>query len=267
MVWMEEGAVQVQPPVAGVARRFEGKVALVVGAASPVGRATAVRLATEGAAVACVDPEPEALGETVEALRILGGRATSLRSDPMDGESIGRAVDQVANELGRPSVLCVVPGTTGYAHTLDIGRVEWDGALAEGLRGPFLAIQATLPYLQHPQGGSVVVVLHAAGFGGSAYRAVDAAVHGGLLSLSRSLAAELAGRRVRVNAVAAELPDGGPEEPSLPVGADPRAVARSRGPFGPVPPDLVAAAVVFLASEDAAATSGAVLRVDGGQSL
>lgn len=259
--------MQAQPPVAGVARRFDGRTALVFGAASPVGRATAVRLATEGAAVACVDPEPEALGETVEALRILGGRATSVRCEPADGAAVSRAVDRLADELGRPSVLCVVPSTAGYAHTLDIGRAQWERALAEGLTGPFQAVQATLPYLQHPQGGSVVVVLHASGFGGSAYRALDATVHGGLLSLTRSLAAELAGRRVRVNAVAAELEEAGPGAASLPVGADPRAVPRLRGAFGPVPPDLVAAAVVFLASDDAAATSGAVLRVDGGQSL
>jgi NAD(P)-dependent dehydrogenase (short-subunit alcohol dehydrogenase family) len=251
----------VTPP----ARRFDGKTAIVTGAGSGIGRATAIRLAVEGASVACLDVVPDNLDETVEALSILGGKAVSYRCDVTDENVVNETVTEVASTLGRPDVLCNVAGIGTFAHTIDMPLSSWERIIAVNLTGPFLMSKACLPHMLHPQGGNIVNVASNAGLMGAAYSAAYCSSKGGLILLTKALAVEYCGRGVRVNAVA----PGGVDTPlianfSLPEGADPKHIHRITSRMGFCSPDQIAAAICFLASEESSYTTGAVLSVDGG---
>lgn len=260
----EEAMVSEYLSMVAPARRFEGRTAIVTGAGSGIGRATAARLASEGAAVACLDIAAEQVHETVAALSVLGGRTRAYVCDVTDERAVGRIVDMVADDLGRPSVLCNVAGVGGLFHAADMALSTWERTLAVNLTGPFLTIRAVVPHMLHPRGGSIVNVAASAGLQGAAYAAAYCASNGGLIMLTRALAVEYAERGIRVNAVA----PGAVQTPmlasfTLPEGADPRHLPRARGRMGLCTADEVAASIAFLASEESLHTTGAVLVVDG----
>ncbi len=255
---MSEYPSMVVPP-----RRFEGRTAIVTGAGSGIGRATAVRLASEGAAVACLDLATGHVQETVAALSVLGGRALVYVCDVTDEHAVRRTVDAVADDLGRPSVLCNVAGAGGLFHTADMALARWEHILAVNLTGPFLTSRAVIPYMLHPHGGVIVNVAASTALVGAAYAAADCASNGGLVMLTKALAVEYADRGIRVNAVASGAVPG---SFTLPEGADPKHLPRLRSRIGSCTPDQVAASVVFLASDESAHTTGSVLAVDGGMS-
>jgi NAD(P)-dependent dehydrogenase (short-subunit alcohol dehydrogenase family) len=247
------------------AQRFEGKTAIVTGAGSGIGRATAIRLAVEGAAVACLDIVSDSVEDTVEALGTLGAKALACRCDVTDEAEVNRTVDQVASALGRPQVLCNVAGIGGFFHTADMPLAAWDRILSVNLTGPFLMSKAVLPHLLRPGGGNIVNVASSSGLLGSAYGAAYCASKGGVIMLTKAMAVEYAGRGVRINAVA----PGGVDTPlvgnfELPEGADPKHLYRIMSRMGFSTPDQIAAAIAFLASDESGYTTGAVVSVDGG---
>ena len=247
------------------ARRFEGQTAIVTGAGSGIGRATAIRLAVEGAAVACFDVVAQGLEETVDALGVLGGKATAYSCDVTDERVVGETVEDVARSLGRPEVLCNVAGIGTFAHTADMALADWDRIIAVNLTGTFLMTRAVIPHMLSPNRGSIVNVASTAGLIGSAYSAAYCASKGGVVMMTKALAVEYAGRGIRVNAVA----PGGVDTPlianfGLPVGGDPQPFERIMSRMGMCQPDQVAAGIAFLASEESNYTTGAVLAVDGG---
>ncbi|HLI75238.1 MAG TPA: SDR family oxidoreductase [Acidimicrobiales bacterium] len=246
-------------------RRFDGKTAIVTGAGSGIGRATAIRLAGEGAAVACLDVVPDNLEATVEALTTLGAKAIAYGCDVTDEADVNRTVEDVASVMGRPGVLCNVAGIGTFAHTTDMPLSLWNRILAVNLTGPFLVAKAVLPHMLQPGGGSIVNVASNAGLMGAAYSAAYCASKGGLVLLTRAMAVEYEGRGVRVNAVA----PGGVDTPlvakfELPEGADPKHLYRIMSRMGFSTPEQIAAAIAFLASDESGYTTGAVLSVDGG---
>lgn len=254
-----------EPPAAAPTRRFDGKVAIVTGAGSGIGKATAARLASEGAAVACLDVNAEAVEQTAEALATLGGRTVAFHCDVTDEHQVRQVVDAVADQLGRPSVLCNVAGVGGFYHTVDMPVSKWQQMLAVNLTGPFLLARATLPYLLHPAGGTIVNVASTAGVIGSAYSAAYCASKGGVIMLTKALSVEYADRGVRVNAVV----PGGVDTPlistfQLPDGADPKHLYKIMSRMGFCSPEQIAAGIVFLASEESSYTTGAILPIDGG---
>jgi NAD(P)-dependent dehydrogenase (short-subunit alcohol dehydrogenase family) len=256
---------QEEPIQSHSSRRFEGKTAIVTGAASGIGRATAVRLASEGAQVACLDIDLDKVSETAAALVTLGAKAVAYRCNVMEESDVNETVDEVASSLGRPAVLCNVAGIGTFLHTIDTTYDTWQRIIGVNLTGTFLMTKAALPHMLHPHGGSVVNVASTAGLMGSAYSAAYCASKGGVVMLTKALAVEFAGRGVRVNAVA----PGGVDTPllgnfALPEGADPKHLTKMMSRMGFCTPDQVAAAIAFLASEESAYTTGAVLSVDGG---
>jgi len=253
-------------------RRFAGKAAIVTGAASGIGRATARRLAAEGAAVACLDIAEEALSEVVAEIAAAAagapdwapaGSGIAIGCDVTDEASVNAAVARAAADLGPVTVLCNVAGIGRFAHTVDQSLEGWNRILAVNLTGTFLVTRAALPdLLEH--GGSITNVVSTTGVMGQAYSAAYSASKGGVGMMVKALAVEYVDRGVRVNGVA----PGGVDTPlvwefGLPEGADPKQLERMMTPMGFCTPAEVAAAIAFLASDEAGYISGTILSVDG----
>jgi NAD(P)-dependent dehydrogenase (short-subunit alcohol dehydrogenase family) len=261
----EEVVVSAESVPAALPRRFEGRTAIVTGASSGIGRATAVRLAAEGAAVACLDVVEESLKETVASIVSSGAEAVAYRCDVTDESGVIDTVNQATAALGRPSVLCNVAGIGAFSHTVDMPLALWERILAVNLTGTFLMARATLPHMLEAKDGSIVNVASNAGLMGSPWSAAYCASKGGVVLFTKALAVEYAGRGVRVNAVA----PGGVDTPlmgefSVPEGGDAKLLNRIMSRMGFSTPEQIAAAIAFIGSDESAYTTGAILSVDGG---
>jgi len=246
------------------ARRFEGKTALVTGAASGLGRAVCLRLAEEGGAVACVDLDASGAEKTASTIADAGGEAWAVQCDVGNEDSVRAAVAGTVENLGAPEVVCNIAGVGRFRHTVEATLDEWDFILRVNLTGPFLMCRETLPYLLE-RGGNIVNVASSAGVMAQMYSAAYCSSKGGLIMLTKALAAEYVSRGVRVNAIA----PGGMDTPLLqsfgfPEGASVKDFARITSAMGYASPEDVANAVVFVASDEAKFMTGAVVSVDGG---
>jgi NAD(P)-dependent dehydrogenase (short-subunit alcohol dehydrogenase family) len=246
-------------------RRFQGRTAIVTGASSGIGRATAVRLAAEGAAVACLDVVETGLKETVESIVSTGAKAVAYRCDVSDESGVIDTVGQAAAALGRVSVLCNVAGIGAFAHTAEMPLDLWQKILAVNLTGTFLMAKAVLPQMLEAKDGSIVNVASNAGLMGSPWSAAYCASKGGVVLFTKALAVEYADRGVRVNAVA----PGGVDTPlmgkfAVPEGGNAKLLHRIMSRMGFSTPEQIAAAIAFIGSDESAYTTGAILSVDGG---
>lgn len=244
---------------------FDGKVALVTGAASGVGRATAEMLASRGAAVVCVDR----LGGEVEALATeissAGGDAIGIECDLRDSAAIDAALARALEWRPRLDVLAHVAGLGLRRRAEDTTPEDWERVIEVNLRAPFLLTRAAIDALVESK-GAVVAVSSLAGLAGWPYSTAYAASKGGLTTMMRSFALELGPRGVRVNVVC----PGGIETPMLDYLeeiADPHPASAKRGrglDDTLAAPSEVAAAICFLASPAASHINGTTLTVDGG---
>jgi NAD(P)-dependent dehydrogenase (short-subunit alcohol dehydrogenase family) len=229
--------------------RFDGRVALVSGAASGIGLAVSDRLEDEGAAVVRSDIHP-----------IAGGIVCDVR----DATSCAAAVASVLGDHGRLDILANVAGI-GISRTIqDLDPTEWRDIIEVNLTGTFLLSQSALPALLETK-GTIVNMGSVAGMRATPYNAAYCASKGGVIMLTKSIAIELAKAGVRVNAVCPASVD----TPflrgfELPEGADMSLLTRASSPMGRmIDPAEVAAAVAYLASDDAATISGTTLVIDG----
>jgi NAD(P)-dependent dehydrogenase (short-subunit alcohol dehydrogenase family) len=249
------------------AGRYDGRVALVTGAGSGIGRATARRLAAEGAAVACLDVAVDAVefvaGEINGEVRARGGRAIALRCDVTDEEMVASVVARAADELGTITNLCNIAGIGGFSHSTEQTLAGWDKIISVNLTGTFLMCRAVLPaMLEH--GGAIVNTVSTAGIIGQPYSAAYCASKGGVKMLTKALAVEYMARGVRVNGVA----PGGVDTPIIhnfgpPEDADYRLIERLMTPIGFAYPHEIAGAFAYLGSGEAAYVTGAILSIDG----
>jgi len=243
--------------------RFDGKVALITGAGSGMGRALALRLASEGAQVYGIDVSAEGLAETARIVSAAGAMQTGVR-DVSRREDCFAAVEGCIAAFGRLDVLANVAGILRVAHAHEMPQRDWDQVLAVNLSGPFFMSQAALPHLLASQ-GNIVNVASNAGLMGQAYTAAYCASKAGLVSLTKSLAMEYVKRGIRINCV---CPAG--TQTALTAGAkfpsdvDPQLMMRYSGFRGMCQPEQIAAVIAFVASDEAGSMHGSVVQADQG---
>jgi NAD(P)-dependent dehydrogenase (short-subunit alcohol dehydrogenase family) len=239
------------------------RVALVTGAASGVGRATAELLAARGAAVACLDRDGEAVEALAGEIEAAGGAALAVACDLRDPGEIEAALAATLEWGGRLDVLAHVAGLGLRRRAEDTSDEDWARVLDVNLRAPFLLTRAAIGALVEAR-GAVVSVSSLAGTSGWPYSTVYSASKGGLVTMMRSFALELGPRGVRVNVVC----PGGVETPllgTLDAIADPEVEKRGLGLDGTLAaPSQIAETICFLASPAASHVNGATLIVDGG---
>jgi NAD(P)-dependent dehydrogenase (short-subunit alcohol dehydrogenase family) len=247
--------------------RYVGRVVLITGAGSGIGRATARRLAAEGAAVACLDVAEDAVAFVAEEInteaKAAGGRAIALRCDVTDEDVVATVVARATEELGQITNLCNIAGIGGFAHTPDQSLDGWNKILAVNLTGTFLMCRAVLPGMIE-NGGAIVNTVSTAGIIGQPYSAAYCASKGGVKMLTKALAVEYMARGVRVNAVS----PGGVDTPIIhnfgpPEDADWKLIQRLMSPIGFAFPHEIAGAFAYLGSTEAAYVTGAILSIDG----
>jgi NAD(P)-dependent dehydrogenase (short-subunit alcohol dehydrogenase family) len=246
--------------------RLKGKVAVVTGAAKGQGEGIARRFAEEGARVALLDVLVEAGTATAGALADAGAEARFFPCDVADEAQVRAAIDGAVESFGGLDILYNNAAIIGYGRRIaDLDSAEWDRTIAVNLRGPFLCAKYALPHLIARGGGVIINVSSHGAFQASPVGVADYAVaKGGLVTLTYYLASEYGSDRIRANCIAP-----GPVPTDLNrmfLGTEEgRAQTAQWIPLGRVGAiDDVANAAVFLASDEAAWITGAVLRVDGG---
>jgi NAD(P)-dependent dehydrogenase (short-subunit alcohol dehydrogenase family) len=248
-------------------RRFEGKVALVTGAASGIGRATVERLAAEGARVVCADVQEAELAACVRALEQAGGQALAVRCDVTREADAAAAVAAAIERFGQLDVLCNVAGILRFDHSHELALRDWERILAVNLTGTFLMCRAALPEIVRRQ-GNIVNMASSAAIKGHPWSVAYNASKGGVVALTLGLAVEYGKQGVRVNALSpASIDTPITKAFRLPEGANPKLLERIMPLAGFAKPETCAAAIAFLASDDAAHVNGENLVVDGGMSV
>ncbi len=246
-------------------QRFEGKVALVTGAGSGIGRATAIRLANEGAAVFMADINEDALAETAGLLPE-GARAVSAALDVASQEQCVAIVQRCVDELGQLDVLCNIAGIALSKNFTDVTAEDWHRVVDINLHGVFYLCNAAMPHLIASK-GNIINMSSSAGREGQAYNSAYCATKAAVLMLTKSLAIEYAGKSVRANAIcpgAVNTPLSQSFTP--PEDLDVDLFKRMFPLLEPwAEPEDVAAAIAYLASDEARFVTGIDFAIDGGQ--
>jgi NAD(P)-dependent dehydrogenase (short-subunit alcohol dehydrogenase family) len=247
-------------------QRFAGRVAIVTGGGSGIGQATVVRLAAEGASVLAIDVDETGLASTEElAAKTASGEneVTSTVGDVTDRDFAPTIVDAVVERHGRLDVLANVAGIlrTGITHEASLD--DWDRVLSVNLTGTFLCCRAAIPALLD-SGGNIVNVSSTSALAGHPWAAAYSASKGGVLALTRTIAVEYGQQGLRCNAVCPGSIDTPiTQDFVFPEGVNTKLVRRMMALDRPRGPETVAAAIAFLASDDAAHVNGDHVRVDG----
>jgi meso-butanediol dehydrogenase / (S,S)-butanediol dehydrogenase / diacetyl reductase len=243
---------------------FAGKVVLVTGAASGLGRAASIRFSAEGAKLCLVDLNSEGLAETARRIRETGGETASFSGDLGDPANCAKAVSAAVDAFGQLDVLCNVAGILRFHALADVTTDDWSRLFSANVTAPFFMIQAAMPHLVKTS-GNVVNIVSTAAMLGQAYTAPYAATKSALLSLTKSLAMEFMHSPVRINALA---PGGMMTEMVqtlvFPTDADQSLIARYIGIRPPSQPNDIVEPLLFLASDRARSVHGACYNADNG---
>ncbi|MGL4441474.1 MAG: SDR family oxidoreductase [Bosea sp. (in: a-proteobacteria)] len=249
-------------------QRLAGKLAIITGGGSGIGRKAALLFGAEGASVVIIDRDAGQLAETAALLTLHDVPVLTRCSDVADENRVAEDMAAILTRFGRADVLLAAAGFSGGTAVPDTTLDAWNTVIRTNLTGSFLWSRAVLQPMRAARSGSIILVGSQLAFAGGRSNAAYLAAKGGIVSLMQSMAVDHAGEGVRVNAV---IP-GAIDTPMLrrsfgrsadPASAEARSVARH--PMGRLGlPEEVARAALYLASDDASFTTGACLRVDGG---
>lgn len=244
---------------------LKDKVALITGASQGIGRDTALALAQAGAKVAVAARNEEKLASLVNEIESASGAALAVKMDVADGEQVKAGFKQVLDKFGRLDILVNNAAITRDGLSMRMKPDDWEAVLKTNLTGAHLCIQQALSTMMRARAGRIINISSVVAQSGNAGQANYVAAKAGLIGLTKAVAIEIASRNVTVNAVA----PGFIETPMTDVLPDKvKEELKTRIPVGRMgSPRDVAAAIVFLASDEAAYITGHVLNVNGGMHL
>ena len=253
-----------------MADRLKGKVALITGAGSGIGRAMALLFAREGASVVVGDLNAQGSAETVHAIEEQGGRALAVQLNVTVAQEVEAAVQTTLDHFGALDVMCNNAGT-GEKRTsiLDLEESEWERVFAINTKGVFLGIKyGAAAMIRAGRGGSIINTASVAGVVGNPGYAAYASSKAACIHLSRTSALELARSHIRVNAIAPAFTATPMVDAMVSTHREPERALQKLGNLIPLGrlglPEEIANAALFLASDESSFTTGAVLVLDGG---
>jgi NAD(P)-dependent dehydrogenase (short-subunit alcohol dehydrogenase family) len=247
--------------------RLEGKVAVITGAASGIGRGTAIRFAGEGAAVVLADLNQDGGDSAVRECKENGGRAVFQKTDVSSGDDIKAAVDRAVREFGKLDTIFNNAGLGGAVGTIEeITFENWDRTMAILLRAVFAGMKYAVPEMRKAGGGSIISTASVAGLRGGAGPHAYSAAKAAVINLTRSVALEVGKDKIRVNCIC----PGGINTPLINrrVPGGEQAAAQFLAHIQAIPragrPDDIANMALFLASDESEWVTGTAMVVDGG---
>jgi NAD(P)-dependent dehydrogenase (short-subunit alcohol dehydrogenase family) len=250
-------------------QNFDGKVALVTGATSGIGQATALAFARAGASVVVADISEQGIQETARIIDGVGGKVLAVRCDVTKAEDIKAALDKTVVAFGRLDFAFNNAGVEQPVKAAaDLTEAEWDRIASVDLRGVFLCMKYQIPLMLKQGGGAIVNTSSGAGVKGIAGQAAYCAAKFGVIGLTKATALDYAAQNIRVNAVCPGIIDT-PMMQRFTEGT-PEGLARviAQEPIGRMGrPEEIAAAVLWLCSDMAAFVIGHALVIDGGQTV
>jgi NAD(P)-dependent dehydrogenase (short-subunit alcohol dehydrogenase family) len=250
--------------------RLTGKVALITGGGTGIGRACAVQFAKEGAKVAIVGRRLEMVTAAADSISKSGAEAFALQCDVTRADQIENVLQSIAKEFGPLTTLVNSAGVFFAGNAEQTSEEKWDLLMNINLKGTFLVSRAAVPRLRHSGGGSIVNIGSVYGVVGSKQRAAYAASKGGVTMLTRAMALDHAHENIRVNCICPSLVETEIARELFSRAPNPEEARRQRVSLIPMgraaAPEEIAHLAAYLASDESSWVTGATLPIDGGQS-
>jgi NAD(P)-dependent dehydrogenase (short-subunit alcohol dehydrogenase family) len=250
------------------AKQLDGKTALITGGAGGIGRATALLLAREGAAVGIVDLNQEAGQGVAREISTAGGRAIFERADVTLAPDCRRVVERAVHEFGGIHILFNNAGIIRRASAVEISEEDWDGVMAVNVKSVFLVSREVIPIMVRAEGGSIINTASGWGLAGGPRAVAYCASKGAVVLMTKAMAIDHGRQKIRVNCICPGDTDTAmlrSEARQLGEAEDRFLASSANRPLGRVgKPEEIARAVLYLASDAASFVTGAAVVVDGG---